>query len=365
MVLTQWRECYVIPEPNDLSAEAKSVLFHVGNWAGDAETLLLITLPRAIGAVGRPVRQWERFDLLETYVGALRQLIVEISNYEPVTPATYNWMVGTLRVLDRTTAATPPRERTRLIELVAKGIGAWLRDQRLPAFVADLSADDLHGMFPDADAQTIAALIHLLCRDAITVARRLISQDVPVALGLDLSPESWTEQAVDSALERFVLVRKLVERLPNRLREQVLVEIGQIFAPNGTLTSSNDVLSQMREWRAAYVILPDTTLSPDARLLYEALGSVEDDADGLLLRRLPSRISEVRTPYGNWLGWSTRECYLHALRAAASEIVKHGVVGPDTENARKVWSEFRRQLDTLNDDEKRWVLKAFRDEFQQ
>jgi len=364
-VFTQWRECNAIPEPNDLSAEAKSVLFHVGNWAGDAETLLLTTLPRAIGAVGRPVRQWERFDLLETFVGALRQLIVEISNYEPVTPAIYNWMVGMLRVLGRATSATPPHERSRLTDLVAAEVGAWLHDQRLPAFVADLSADELHGIFPDADTETIAALMHMLRHDAISAARRLISQDVPTALGLDLSLESWTEQAVEGALERIAVVRGLVERLPNSLRERVLVEIGQIFASNGMPASSADVLLQMRRWRAAYVILPDTSLSPDARLLYESLGSAEDDADGLLLQRLPSRISEVRAPYGSWPGWSTRECYLDALRTAASEIVKHGVVGPDSENAREVWNEFRRQLETLNDDEKRWILKAFRDEFQQ
>jgi len=364
-VLIQWRDCYAIPEANDLSAEAKGLLFHIGAGADNAETLLLTILPRAIGAVGRPVHQWDRFDLLETYAEALRQLILEISNYEPVIPETYAWLVGTLRALHRATPANLPRERRRLTDLVATEVSSWLHEQRLPAFVADLSMDELHSIFPDADTQTLTALIQMLRRDASPAARTLISLDLPIALGLDPRTEVWMGQDVDNAIERFTIVCRLVEVLPSSLRERLIVEIGQIFVSSTVATASADILAQMRDWRAAYVILPNDPLSSDARVLYDSLGGAEDDADDLLLQRLPSRIAEVRGAYGSWPRWSMRECYLSALQAAAGEIVEHGKVGPGSESADALWREFRERLSALGNDEQRWVVKTFRDEFQQ
>jgi len=365
IVMAQWYERYTIPDPNDLSTEAKSLLFHIGAGVGDTETLLLTTLPRTIGAIARPVRQWERFALLETYIESLQQLIREISSYEPVTPETYTWLVGAFQSLRRATPASPPRERRRLTELVATELRSWLREQRLPAFVSDLSADELYGIFPNTEAQTMTALTHMLRRDANSTAQVLISQDLPTALDLDPRTELWVEQDVNTAIERLATVCRLVEALPNGLRERLLIEIGQIFVSDTLPNTSADVLSQMRDWRADYVILPHDSISSDARLLYDSLGGAEDDADGLLLQRLPLRINEVRSAYGNWTRWSMRECYLSALRAAAGEIAEHGKVGPGSNSADVLWNEFRKRLGNLGDDEQRWVVKTFRDEFQQ
>ncbi len=365
VVIAQWRDRYVIPEPNDLSAEAKGVLFHVGAGANDSETLVLTTLPRAISAVGKAVRQWERLDLLQPYEESLRRLIVEISSYEPVLPEVYRWLVGVLHALRRDVPTNLPHERQRLTNVVAAELSTWLREQRLPAFVADLSDAELAGIYPDADPQTLAALIHLLRRDAVTTTRMVISQDVPVALGLDSDATLWTEHDVERAREHLAGACRLIEALPCDLRKRLIGEMSQIFGSDTTSATSADLLTQMRNWRAAYVILPDDPLSPDARLLYDSLGGGEDDADGLLLQRLPARIIEVRAAYNNWSRWSTRENYLTALHAAAGEIVEHGTVGPGGERADALWREFRERLGALGDDERRWVVKTFRDEFQQ
>ncbi len=225
--------------------------------------------------------------------------------------------------------------------------------------------DELHSIFPDADTQTLTALIQMLRRDASPAARTLISLDLPIALGLDPRTEVWMGQDVDNAIERFTIVCRLVEVLPSSLRERLIVEIGQIFVSSTVATASADILAQMRDWRAAYVILPNDPLSSDARVLYDSLGGAEDDADDLLLQRLPSRIAEVRGAYGSWPRWSMRECYLSALQAAAGEIVEHGKVGPGSESADALWREFRERLSALGNDEQRWVVKTFRDELQQ
>ena len=364
-VLAQWQARYVIPEPNDLSAEAKGVLFHVSAGAGDPETLILTTLPRAITTVGKPVRQWERFDLLQPYEEALRRLINEITSYEPVMAGTRTWLVGVLEALRRNVPTNLPNERQRLTAFVATELSHWLHEQHLPAFVADLSLDELRGLYPHADGPTLTALTHLLGREASTATRMLINQTLPEALGLDPEAEAWIEQAVVRALAQLTEVCRLIEALPRGLHQRLMGAIGQIFVTNATPASSADLLKLMRDWRTAYVILPNDPLSPAARLLYDALGNGEDDADGLLLQRLPTRITEERTAYTNWKRWSTRDDYLVALQAAASEIVAHGKVGPGGERADALWREFRERLGSLGDDERRWVVKTFRDEFQQ
>ncbi len=365
VVIAQWRDRYAIPEPNDLSADARGVLFHVGAGANDPETLVLTTLPRAITAVGKTVRQWERFDLLQTYEESLRRLIVEITSYEPVLPGVHMWLMGVLHASGRGVPANLPHERQRLTNVVATELSTWLREQHLPAFVADLNSDEVAGLYPQADPQTLTALISLLRRDAVTTTRMVISQDVPIALGLDADATLWIEHDVEQAIEHLAGACRLIASLPCDLRKRLIREMGQIFGSATASDTSADLLTQMRNWRADYVILPDDPLSPDARLLYDSLGGGEDDADGLLLQRLPARINDVRAAYNNWSHWSTRESYLTALHAAAGEIVEHGTVGPGGDRADTLWREFRERLGALGDDEQRWIVKTFRDEFQQ
>lgn len=366
-VIAEWRDHFAIPEPNDLSADAKSLLFHVAAWGDDAETLLLTTLPRVISTVGKPVRQWESFEILDNYIEAVRRLIVEIADYEPLTPEAYAWLTGVIDALHRPAPVNLPRERKRLTDLVAAELAAWLREQQLPPFVADLGVDDLRAVFPNADVQMLATLTLLLCRNAERSARDLVSRDLPTALALDEDYGQWRQEEVDTALERLAVVCRCVEALPRSLRVQLLDEIGTIFAPstNGTSAPATDLLSQARQWRSAYVILPSASLSANARLLYDTLGGAEDDVDALLLQRLPRRLKEIGEVYGRWPRWSVREQYLEALRAAAQEIAGHVVVDAGSTSAKTLWQEFREGLSRLGEDEQRWVIKTFRDEFQQ
>jgi hypothetical protein len=275
------------------------------------------------------------------------------------------WLMGVLHASGRGVPANLPHERQRLTNVVATELSTWLREQQLPAFVADLSSDEVAGIYPQADPQTLTALISLLRRDAITATRMLISQDVPIALGLDANAALWIEDDVEAAIEHLDSACRLIASLPCDLRKRLIREMSQIFGSDTASATSADLLTQMRNWRAAYVILPDDPLSPDARLLYDSLGGGEDDADGLLLQRLPARINDVRAAYNNWSHWSTRESYLTALHAAAGEIVEHGTVGPGGDRADALWREFRERLGALGDDEQRWIVKTFRDEFQQ
>lgn len=364
-VIALWRERFPIPEPNDLSAEAKSLLFHVGAESGDVETLLLMTLPRALAAVARPVRQWERYDLLERFETAIRRLLSEIAGYEPASPAVYAWLIGVVQTVRQAQPVGAPRERKRLTELVVTELGRWLGEQQLPPFLAHLSAAELGEIVPHADPQTGAALRLLLSHATGTDLGSLVKRELPQALGIDVDAEPWSEAEPGRALSRLEQVCRLIETLPEALQARLLTEIGQIFGAAAEPSSSAELLRRLRDWRAGYIILPTTAISPDARLLYDTLGRTEDDAQALLLQRLPTRISEVRAAYGRWSDWSTRERYLQALRTAADEIVHHGSVGRGSTGAEAVWCAFCEQLRALSDDDKRWIVKTFRDEFQQ
>jgi len=365
-LMTQWQERYSVPEPNDLSAEAKVLLSQLAAASGDYETLLLTTLPRVLGKLGKPVRQWERYELLETYQEQLRLLIQEISSYEPVGPMLFSWLTGIHGALCQEALPDAPRERRRLIALIAGELSGWYRKQQLPMFAADLNLQALEALFPDAAAQAIIAAQLLLQRNLEAGMQVLISGELPAALGLaPQHAEHWDEQAVATALVQLAAAGQLIERLPNQLREGLLGEISKIFAASDKKTDARELPKVMREWRASYVILPDDVLSPNARMLYDSLGSVEDDTAGLLLQRLPSRIGEVKAPYENWRQMATRQRYLTILGAAAHEIMQQGKVGASGKAAETLWREFRERLSALSTEERRWMIKTFRDEFQQ
>jgi hypothetical protein len=362
-VLRTWRERYSIPEPNDLSADARSLLFHLDAWAGDAETLLLTTLPRAIAGVGLPVRQWERFELLDAYVEALRKLIVEITQYEPLTPPVSAWLTGVLNALRRPQPASLPLEQRRLTELVAAELSGWLRDQRLPPFVSSLTEHDLHELLPEVDQAALRALLLLLRQNSAAHAQRLLTAELPAALGLGADAGQWQEPEAEEAAGQLVAGCRLVEAMPRTLRQQIFAEIGAIFLGEEATVEPPQLLGQLRAWRAQYTLLPNDRLSADARLLYESLGGADDDADALLLQWLPARIGDVRQAYGKWADWSLRTCYLDALASAAQEIVERGTVGRNETEAECLWHDFRAKFDRLSADGQRWVVKTFRDEF--
>lgn len=364
-ILPQWRDRYTISEPNDLSTEAKSLLFHVNHGAADPETLLFTTLPRSIPAVGRPVHQWERLDVLETYCETLKRSIVEIANYQPVTPVLSAWMVGILHAIHQPVSTNSPRERQRLVERIATELHAWVHEQRMPVFAGKLTAQELCDVYPMAEPPTIAALLRLIQCDSEIAARHLISEELPKALGLGADDGTWTEPDVTIAIAQLADACQLVMELPHSFRRRLFVEIGRVFDPQSAITDSADLLKQIREWCMQYVILPNDPISPNARLLYDTLGRAEDDASGLLLQRLPARIAEVRATYDNWTQWSLHQCYLDALRVATTEISEHGQVGDGSMKANGLWQDICQRLKSLDADERRWIVKAFRDEFQQ
>lgn len=361
-VLAAWQARHRIPEPNDLSAEAKSILFHSANWGNEAAPLLLTTLPRALSAVGSPVHQWEQFDLLKCYAEALGQRLAEIAQYEPLSIPVDGWLSGFLSAIERP-KTTLPRERRQLTALVAQELGEWLRERRLPPFVADLSLDDLRAILPASAETELTALMVLLQRDATNATHGLVSEALPGALGLPAEHEQWDAPSVTAAVTQLRAVCCHVGTLPAALRRELYRAIGQIFGAATAISSPAELLELMRTWRSSYVILPKDSVSANARLVYEALAGRENDPDALLLQRLPSRMAEVREAYGRWSNWSIRDHFLAALKQSAEEIAQYAV-NVTNDQAETLWQDFRRRIATLSVDEQRWVVKAFREEFQ-
>jgi hypothetical protein len=361
-LFAQWKERYTIPEPNDLSAEAKGLVFHVETGVADPESLLLTTLPRGVPAVGKPVAQWDSLDLLASYRAQLGKLITEIGRYEPVPPMLYAWLTGVFRAVRGRPLDNAPRECRRLTELVANEVNAWLRGQQMPRFVAELSVDELNAVAPEGSAQTLAITHRLLTQKPGEALHSLVTVALPRAAGLAHDRADWEEPAIDRAVERLGEACRLVEALPARIRARLLGEIGRVFTPQATLDNLTHVL---REWRAEYVILPDDQLSSNARTLYDTLTALEDDAEGALLQRLPARITTVRAGYDSWERWDTKARYLDALGAAAQEISDRGKVEVRGQRAERLWHQFRQDLAALSPEERRQVVKLFRDEFKQ
>jgi hypothetical protein len=366
-VLQAWRSHYNIPEPNDLSSEAKGLLFHVGEGLEEPETLFLVTLPRALATVAQPYRQWTNYSVIDNYVQQLEALLHEIDKYEPTTQQEYTWLTGIIRDGLHGQLAVAPREKHRLISVVAEQLSIWLQQKRLPTFALALSDAELASVFSNSEPIVITATSQLVQSNFADTNGTvdLLLHKLPETLGITSASDTWVDQDVNQALLKFKQVCELVISLPKALRRAVLNDVGHIFCQEAILETETDLLGYIREWRAAYVILPDEQLSPDARLLYDNLALAEEDMEGVLLERLPARIGEVHASYGQWKTWETKNRYITALSNAAKEIASRGQVNNAGNHVQVLWEEFCEQLKRLSNEDRRWIVKAFRDEFRQ
>jgi hypothetical protein len=110
-------------------------------------------------------------------------------------------------------------------------------------------------------------------------------------------------------------------------------------------------------------LLPGEQLSPNAAALFQILQSTNGDSALLFLERLPQRLCEVQAPYGQWETWQTRNAYVAALRVAVEEIETRGQVRDATPRAQQLWDTFRREVEDLTPDERRWLIKMFSEAF--
>ncbi len=381
-VLAAWLAQYAVPEPNDLSVEAKAVLDHVRAGMSDPETLVLMTLPSTFGGdVGQSYQKWENYDVLERFDGQLHHVLHEIQTYQPTTVQEYEWLTGVVNIGLGQEILRPPREKQRLIILVVEHLRRWLQNQQLPSFAPRLTAEEICAVFPKASPDVVQAAMLLIKHGMIQSedSAPLLLHDLPLALELSIARSTRSDSAfghaqesslqsdpaITVALGRLHEACRLMEQLPQRLRTSLLDEITDIFASIQSAVSEADLVSRVRTWRAAYVILPNDELTTSARELYDTLSRADDDLETLFLERLPARISKESASYRHWQMWQTKANYLLELRNAIHEIAARGKVGPGGGRAKEVWEEFQTKLGILNEHERRWIVKAFRDEFQQ
>lgn len=355
-----WRVSQVIPADNDLSELAHTLLLQIDDVA-DEETLLISSLPRALSTTGQSYAQWSSLQQLDHYAQQVEQAISEIEEYTPLTEAENAWLQGLVtRGLARP-LTNPSRELRHLAAQAAEALRAWLGDLELPDFAARLTVDELRSIDKDAEAwRSVGAQIVLNTHSA-TDPSTLLLETLPVALGLTTTHKAWSIDDATILLERFADVSELVSNLTDTLIAQLCNELAPIFGGNGYVNTPTMLARKMREWRGDYVLTPSTPISPDARVLAEAI-QAPDMADELLLVRLPSRLSGINVPFMRWSRWSQRSNYHVTLASAVDEIARKGHVGEASAEARSLWNEVHTRLERLSPDDRRWLIKMLNDE---
>jgi hypothetical protein len=154
-----------------------------------------------------------------------------------------------------------------------------------------------------------------------------------------------------------------IRGLNDALLQRLLRAIAPIFGVEAHSEGAGELLSKLRVWRQSYVLLGDADISDDASIVSELLAAPNDDPLKLLLTTLPSKLREVRAPYGSWRSWGQHTTYVQSLKDAADEIAKVGEVKDATPEARQMWDELKYKIAGLSRDEQRWVIKAFSEEF--
>ncbi|GAB4190517.1 MAG: hypothetical protein OHK0022_03390 [Roseiflexaceae bacterium] len=354
-----WRATLHIPAENDLSETARTLLSQIDEHPDD-ETLTLNALPRALPNIDQPYDRWSSLALLDQYAACVKQAITEIESYRPLTMAQETWLRGLVtRGLTRP-LQNPSREKGRLVTQVAEELRKWLDDVKLPDFAAHLGIDDLHALDAGAEPWALAGTQVVLAQHG-QEASTLLLETLPAALGVLTPSAEWTADDAATLLERFAAVREIISDLTIALVNHLCSELAPIFGGNGYAVNPSAVARKMREWRSEFVLTPSTQLSPDARVLAEAI-QTPDSPDELLLTRLPRRLGGVGTPFTGWSTWDLRSKYQKALASAADEIARKGQVGEASATARALWNDVRSRLAPLDADDRRWLLKMLQDE---
>lgn len=362
--LRAWRKVHPIPSENDLDEAARIVLDQIDNLS-DAETTLLTTLPRALPAIAQSYQQWRNYADLEQYAQIVAVAISAIHSYAPLTQLETNWLRGIVTEVLRRPLVNQPHEKHRLAQAVAVHMANWLREQRLPAFVSTLTATDLNDLFPDTPQPQLDAMLALFATDMMSSdPAHFFLVDLPHHFGIDSESACWEAPSADDLLVQLRDVCKQISKLTDATTQRLLSAIGSIFGVETNGSSPGTLVEKLRAWRQSHVLFVDEApLSSDATLVSDLLASSVDDPISLLLITLPSKLREVRAPYGNWPSWGQREIYLQSLNAAATEITQRGHVSDATPHVEQLWEHFKSEIANLSVDEKRWLIKAFNEDF--
>ncbi len=363
-LLQTWREAHPIPLENDLDEQACIVLSQIDS-SSDAETTLLINLPRALPQIAQSYQQWRSYVDLERYVQAVTVAVRAAEEYEPLTNAELRWLTGITTYGLQSPLASQVREKHRLAKGIAAQTTSWLGEQRLPAFVTTLTTSDISTLFPDIPAPQAEAVLELLQAAAPLHAdpASFFLATLPRALGIDAASVTWNDATVNQLMAELMAVCGRISKLHTVMICQMLADIGPIFGVANVEGDAALLVAKLRAWRRAFILFANEKLSPNATLVAEVLAGPADDPLNLLLTTLPARLQDVRAPYSSWESWDQRCKYLQALDAAAKEIALRGRVSDVTPRVQAHWETMKGQIAELSRDEQRWLIKAFNEEF--
>ncbi len=365
-LLAAWLEQHPIPDTHDLSATAALVLQHLKASIADPESVLLSKLPCALPAIGQPYHQWQTDASLDTYFTIVRTALQELAQYTPTPEPVRRWLTGIIEQGLRQSLLQRPHEQTRLVQAVSAPFTAWLTALRLPAFSTTLTDADLHALLPDTSPAVRAATlvcIPVACKQ-IAIDQAFLLQHLPAALGTTSPPATWDAAHVDRLLAQVAEVCMSLSQIPNQLEQQLCIELGTVI-DQPDVRAVEQLLATLQTWRNQHVILNQQGLSADARAVLATLQGTGNEPRTLLLEQLPKQLRDVRAPYGQWPSWQTRTCYRAAFQAAVREIETKGRVAQASERVQTLWKRLRDDLRQLSEDDQRWLIKQFKEEFRQ
>lgn len=365
-LLAAWLEQHPIPDTHDLSPIAALVLQYLKTSIAEPESALLSDLPRALPAIGQPYHQWQTDASLDTYFTIVRTALQELAQYTPTPEPVRRWLTGIIEQGLRQSLLQRPHEQTRLVQAVSAPFTAWLAALRLPAFSITLTDADLHALLPDTSPAVRAATlvcIQVACK-RIAIDQEFLLQHIPAALGNTSPPALWDAAHVDRLLAQFAEVCTSLSQIPNQLEQQLCIELGTVV-DQPDVRAVEQLLATLQTWRKQHVILNEQGLSADARAVLATLQGTGNEPGKLLLEQLPKQLREVRASYGQWPSWQTRTHYRAAFQAAVREIETKGRVAQASERVQTLWKQLRDDLRQLSEDDQRWLIKQFKEEFRQ
>jgi hypothetical protein len=239
--------------------------------------------------------------------------------YHPLTEAELRWLRGIVthglqKQLDYSTSGGKT-----LRETVAEQVQTWTKRLGLPLFAENLTVEHLQELVPDADPASIQVglLIMRSNREKHAFASQILN-DIPTRFEAPDNHNTWTDATVDELLARCAEVCRLLEQLPDMLKNRAVARIAATFGAEQQADEAH--WNTIYQWRRSREVVRPQSLNTVARSLFHLTNDPTGSVDESLLNEFAYQVVGINARYKSWREYDRLDALLQAIERAKQEI---------------------------------------------
>lgn len=208
-----------------------------------------------------------------------------------------------------------------LRERVATQVRQWLSNLKLPLFVEGLRTEDVRRFLPDERVETIDAIYQLVSFGKAGDVATLLTDTLPVALGLSTNHSLWKDQELTETIHMLSEVFLALKGLSVAIESHAIQEVAAVFG--ATHATAEDNWKAIYQWRGIRNAVNAPDLSTETRFLFLVLNDPTGSVKGALLNNFASSVQPSIGAYDTWPSLQKLANLTERLTRAVQQIDEH------------------------------------------